>query len=89
MSAEVQKEQSALEKRKDLTASEKQRLEKLQQVTKQLESEKVTYPKPMLVNQVGYLFNIVRRADQLPGKDVFDRLEELQAEKQKLEQMMD
>ncbi|HSJ08698.1 MAG TPA: hypothetical protein VK928_02265, partial [Longimicrobiales bacterium] len=37
------------------------------------------YPQPMLVSQVGYLSGIVSRGDNRPGRDAFERYEELRA----------
>jgi hypothetical protein len=54
----------------------------------QLVTAQGTYRQPMLIDQIGYLYGVVRRADQLPGRDVFERLEELRAEKAKLEGVM-
>ncbi len=39
-----------------------------------------TYMKPMLSSQAGYLNGMISRADQQPGKDAYDRFEELKAE---------
>ncbi len=36
-----------------------------------------TYMQPMLQSQTGYLGSMIGRADQKPGKDAYDRLEEL------------
>jgi photosystem II stability/assembly factor-like uncharacterized protein len=49
---------------------------------KKLESKFVTnntirYPTPMLVDQISYLNSMLNRADQKPGKDAYDRFEEL------------
>ena len=35
------------------------------------------YQTPMLVDQLRYLFSMLNRADQRPGKDAFDRFKEL------------
>ncbi|MDN3204962.1 WD40/YVTN/BNR-like repeat-containing protein [Algoriphagus sediminis] len=37
-----------------------------------------TYMQPMLEDQTRYLFSMIGRADQRPGKDAYERLEELQ-----------
>lgn len=89
MRENIRKEQQELEKRSDLSAAEKQRLEKLQGATRQLVRAEGSYTKPMLIDQVNYLYGIVRRADQLPGADVVKRLEELRMEKKRLEQTID
>ncbi len=35
------------------------------------------YPQPMLVDQIQYLASMIDQADQMPGKDAFERFEEL------------
>jgi len=35
---------------------------------------------PMLIDQIRYLQSMLSRADQKPGKDAYDRLEELKIE---------
>ncbi len=39
-----------------------------------------SYPPPMLINQLRYLSGMTSRADQRPGRDAYDRFEELRAE---------
>ncbi|MDT8369157.1 MAG: hypothetical protein RQ745_08105 [Longimicrobiales bacterium] len=46
------------------------------------EVEVGSYPKPMLLGQLGYLSGMIGRADQRPGRDAYERHEELQAELQ-------
>jgi photosystem II stability/assembly factor-like uncharacterized protein len=89
MREDIRQEQSKLEQRKDLSTAEQKRLEKLQYATQQLVQAEGSYMKPMLIDQVNYLYGIVRQADQMPGKDVVERLEELRQEKKKLEQSID
>ena len=89
MREDIRLEQSKLEQRKDLSTAEQKRLEKLQYATQQLVQAEGSYMKPMLIDQVNYLYGIVRQADQMPGKDVVERLEELRQEKKKLEQSID
>lgn len=89
MEEDISKEQKALEKRTDLNESEKQRLKKLKDLTNMLVTAEGSYTQPMLVDQVNYLYGILRGADQLPGKDVIERLVELRAETKKLEAMLD
>ncbi len=36
-----------------------------------------TYMQPMLIDQVRYLQSMLGRADQVPGKDAYERLEDL------------
>ena len=41
-----------------------------------------SYQKPMLLSQIGYLSSMIGRADGRPGRDAYERHEELQAELQ-------
>ena len=88
MALRISKEQNELERNTALTSAQEKQLAQLKELTDMLVTAKGTYRQPMLIDQVNYLFGIVRRADQLPGRDVYQRLEELQAEKSKLEAMM-
>ena len=89
MSHQINKDLGKLKGKKDASAEEKAKLATLEEVKKMLNRAQGTYTKPMLIDQINYLFGIVGRADQLPGKDVFDRLEELKVEKTKIEKMID
>ncbi len=44
------------------------------------EQEVGSYPQPMLLGQLGYLAGMIRRADQAPGNQAYQRHDELQAE---------
>jgi len=39
---------------------------------------------PMLIDQLNYLASMLNRADQRPGKDAYDRYEELEGKLYKL-----
>jgi photosystem II stability/assembly factor-like uncharacterized protein len=88
MAQGVKEEKESLESKSSLTEAQEKRLAKLTDLDKQLVTAKGTYRQPMLISQVNYLFNIVRRADQVLGRDVYERLEELKEQKAKLEAMM-
>lgn len=53
---------------------EKEALKKLENAFVQ---SKGRYTQPKLISQINYLLGVVNRADQMPGKDAFDRYEEL------------
>lgn len=38
------------------------------------------YPRPMLIDQIGYLDSMLSRADQRPGRDAYERLAALESE---------
>lgn len=42
-----------------------------------LQTQDGIYMKPMLLSQISYLYSMLNRADQVPGKDAYDRYEEL------------
>jgi photosystem II stability/assembly factor-like uncharacterized protein len=55
----------------------KNRLDKINAALKLLKNASGAYPQQMLVSQISYLYNMVNGTDQLIGKDVLDRYEEL------------
>lgn len=67
-----------LEKQKDDSLQKEDN--KLEILEKQLITEDGTYMTPMLIDQISYLASMLDRADQVPGKDAYQRYEELQKE---------
>ena len=55
---------------------------RITKVLDELVTQDGIYMQPMLIDQLGYLNSMLGRADQLPGKDAYERYAEL---KQKLE----
>ncbi len=54
--------------------------EKLLEIKKKLVTrDDIRYPQPMLIDQIEYLYSMLNRADQKPGKDAYERHEELQS----------
>ena len=47
-------------------------------------SKSMAYSQPMLIDQILYLREMLNTADQLPGKDAFDRFKELNMELENL-----
>ncbi len=88
MADQVDKEYKKL--KKEMEESEgadgkmKQRMSKLEELKKALITESGRYMRPVIVDQVRYLSSMIDRADQMPGKDAFDRYEELKKEVEKL-----
>ena len=73
-------EKKALEEKgeqKRLKKKEVARLEILKEIESMLITKKGRYEQPMLLGQMSYLYGILDGADQLPGKDVYERYEEL------------
>jgi photosystem II stability/assembly factor-like uncharacterized protein len=54
--------------------------EKLSALYAKLVTATGPYPQPMLVDQISYLFSMLNRADQKPGRDAYVRLDELKRE---------
>lgn len=50
---------------------------RLAEIRRQLVSDKMRYSRPMLIDQLGYLYGGLGRADQKPGRDAYQRFEEL------------
>lgn len=60
-----------------VSRKQKRRQEALDKVYYQLVTPPGTYMQPMLQAQTSYLNGMISRADQMPGKDAYDRLNEL------------
>jgi photosystem II stability/assembly factor-like uncharacterized protein len=60
-----------------LTPEDQARLTKISAALDLLKTKTGAYPTPMLTSQIGYLYNMIKNADQLPGKDAYDRFGEL------------
>ena len=74
----VADEQTDLEKRRDeLTEAEELRLIEVTDILGEIKSADIIYPQPMLSSQASYLYNMVKSADQAPGRDAEDRFREL------------
>ena len=52
--------------------------EQLSRIQSRLVTAEGRYPRPMLVDQISYLYRMLDRADQKPGQDAYERLEELE-----------
>ena len=63
-----------------------QRVQRLRRLHAMLEEpDDVTYPQPMLRSQISYLAGMVGRSPQKPGRDAFERYEQLEAELARIE----
>jgi hypothetical protein len=58
----------------------KSKAQKLQSILDRLQTQDGTYMKPMLIAQIGYLASMLKQADQMPGKDAYQRYENLAKE---------
>ena len=77
---QVVEEHEDLEGRSDtLSPDEASRLLVVADVLDQVKTAEIIYPQPMLTDQVSYLYNMVRNADQAPGIEATDRYAELAA----------
>lgn len=76
----IKKERQALAaqlKKDEANMDAKARDEKLQALEAALETAEGRYMKPMLIPQMSYLYSMLNQADQRPGKDAYERYEEL------------
>jgi hypothetical protein len=69
---------------KQLKPNQKSELQKLEALKKELVRAEGRYTETRFINQVEYLLGILRGGDQLPGKDAYDRYEELVKEYEQL-----
>lgn len=80
----VKKLEDKLEKKlKALKKAEKpdeDEINKTKETLAILQTEEGIYMKPMLLAQISYLYGMLSRADQVPGKDAYTRYEELNAQ---------
>lgn len=81
--AAVEKERKSLAERlkeEETDQEAKVRDEKLKAFEAALETAEGRYMKPMLIPQISYLYFMLNQADQRPGRDAYERYEELRAE---------
>ena len=74
------KEQEKLEKKNEsdsLSDDENRRLADIKAVLDDLKTAEIPYPQPMLAEQISYLYDMIKNADQAPGKEAEDRYQEL------------
>ncbi|HFA48349.1 MAG TPA: hypothetical protein ENJ95_04940 [Bacteroidetes bacterium] len=84
MASEIQKELNKLKIKTGLTDEEIKRKEKFNKLKAKLLRSKGSYTQPMFISQVNYLLGIIKGADQLPGRDVYERYDELMGEFEKI-----
>lgn len=75
LQTDLEEEAEALEGKK--SKAKVARLEKVNDVLRQLKNDEGAYPQQMLVSQISYLLNMISGADQLPGRDAEERYETL------------
>ena len=66
--------------KKKASSKNQKKLDTYEKVYYQLETPEGNYMRPMLIAQLNYLYSMINRADQEPGKDAYDRYEELKQE---------
>lgn len=77
---DLQTQQEALESKQtdeELLTAEAVKLDRINDVLAGLETAKGTYMPPMLTAQLSYLYDMISKADQAPGKEAEDRYREL------------
>ncbi len=73
----LEKEKKRLKKKTEKTATDLDRLKEVNSLIAQLKTKEGIYELPRLIAQISYLYNMISDTDQLPGKDAYDRFEEL------------
>ena len=64
----------------------KNKLQDLEAILEKLETKEGDYMQPMLIDQFKYLYRMVTEADQVLGKDAYDRFKELSLKFEKITQ---
>ncbi|TRX59895.1 hypothetical protein FNH22_07525 [Fulvivirga sp. M361] len=88
---ELNKEFKQLDKKKKVAGLPEYDTERhvtLSNVLQKLKTAEGTYPQPMLADQINYLYNMMNKADQQPGKDALERFKVLKNELGKLKAML-
>ncbi|RMF70687.1 MAG: hypothetical protein D6740_07840, partial [Alphaproteobacteria bacterium] len=67
LAARLRQEQKTLEAKTDRTEADEARLETIRHKLDLLVTPEGRYPRPRLIDQIGYLYGIISRADQRPG----------------------
>ncbi|MCX2719569.1 WD40/YVTN/BNR-like repeat-containing protein [Lentiprolixibacter aurantiacus] len=73
----LEQDLKALEKAASVLGSDKQKKANIEGALAQLKTKDGIYEQPMLVAQLRYLYSMLNQADQIPGKDAYDRYGEL------------
>lgn len=83
MATKIQEARKALKKKSKTTGlseAEKQQDLKYLALEEKLVTAKIRYPQPMLIDQINYLYGLLNRTDQAPGKDAVERFKELKTQ---------
>jgi photosystem II stability/assembly factor-like uncharacterized protein len=80
----IEKEAKSLKGKK--AQAKVSRLEKINSILKQLKNDNGAYPQQMLSSQISYVLNMISRADQIPGQDAIERLDDLQNQFNKIKE---
>ena len=81
---QLEQEYKKLNKKENPSPEDQSRMTALEGMKAKLVTAKGKYPQPMLLSQMQYLYRLVQGADQIPGKDVYERLEELKEQLKEL-----
>ena len=81
LESKLKDKRSAYSGKKKLSKTEKE----IELAWEQLVTKGGTYQQPMLKDQISYLYYVITAADQLPGKDAYDRYDELKGQLKELQ----
>lgn len=73
----VDKEIKSLKRKKEKSAEEVNKLSTLKEKMALLKTKDGIYELPKLVDQIAYLYNMLNDTDQVPGRDAYERYEQL------------
>ncbi|MBT8312494.1 MAG: hypothetical protein HKP23_06680, partial [Flavobacteriaceae bacterium] len=73
----LEQQLKALEKNGAASEADSAKKSVLEKALSQIKTKEGIYQQPMLAAQWRYLYSMMNQADQLPGKDAYDRYEEL------------
>lgn len=76
---DLSERKEALSEKGSLSGKQKKELESIEKILDQLATAEGRYMEPGLVAQTNYLYNMLNSADQLPGKDAYERFDELKS----------
>ena len=85
---ESRKLEDSLEKEIE-AARDENRSQELRDVLNMLQTSEGIYMEPKLTDQISYLYDMITAADQLPGKDAYDRYDELLIRMKEIEDSLD
>ena len=73
----INKELKKIKAKEKMEEADKTRKAQLEGYLEEIREKDITYPQPMVIDQIEYLYYMTTGADQMMGKDAYDQLEKL------------